>query len=346
MSGGAGTRLWPVSRRASPKQFHNLGGESSLIIETIKRVAGDGFAAPIILANAGHQPLIEKQLSGSNVAPDLIILEPEPRNTAPAIAAVTCAVPGDEILAVLPADHLVADKNAFAEALLHCRDAADAGRIVTLGLTPLAPETGFGYIKAGAPQADGIRIVDRFVEKPDRQTAASYIASGDYFWNAGIFVFRADVMREEMLRFCPQTLDAAERAIANSGQEGRVLRLCETEFVATIAQSIDYEIMERTCRASVFPVSLDWSDIGSWESLWKVAKKDKDGNANTGGAIVTIDATNNLVVTDGAAVAVVGLSDIVIVVSREGVLVMPKERTQDVKLVVEAFKQSGRYDLL
>lgn len=345
MSGGAGTRLWPLSTRAAPKQFHALGGAQSLFTAAAQRVAGPQFAAPIILANVDHAGLIRESLAEAGLAAALLILEPEPRNTAPAIAAAALAAAPDDILAVLPADHAIPDGPAFAAALLGAAEAAAAGRIVTFGLKPTRPETGFGYIKS-AENTGAVRKVERFVEKPDLETAERYLASGDYFWNAGIFLFRARTMLDEMRKHCPATVEAAQAAISRGALNGTELRLDAEAFARTHAQSIDYEIMEKTDRASVAPMAIDWSDIGSWAALWEIADKDENGNAATAEEAVLIDAAGNIAVSTGPAIALVGVDNLVVVATKDGVLVMPKERAQDVKRVVEALKARGRSDLL
>ncbi|MEM9706670.1 MAG: mannose-1-phosphate guanylyltransferase/mannose-6-phosphate isomerase [Pseudomonadota bacterium] len=351
MSGGSGTRMWPLSRKAHPKQFHKLFSELSLFQETLKRVStGNGpFNDPIILASALHRHLIENDLNELGVLPELIILEPMARNTAPAVAALSVAAerrrPGG-VVVVLPADHLIPDHQAFSAALESGRQAAADGAIVTFGLKPKHPETGYGYIQSGDGLGGAARRVAAFKEKPDLETAKKYVASGDYHWNAGIFMFRSDVMLEELREHAGETLDAASRAVEAGAQDGPALSLDANAFEAAPDNSIDYAVMEVTRRAAVVPIDIDWSDIGSWAATWEIAEKDMSGNAARGDAAIFIDAQNTLAVSQGQKIAAVGVRDLLIIATDDGVLVLPRERAQEVKSVVNALKASGETDLL
>lgn len=343
--------MWPLSRRARPKQFHPLVSDSTMLQESVLRLQGDGdaFKAPVFLASERHHDLLTEQLRAAGVAPSLVILEPEPRNTAPAIAALAVAAerenPG-EVLAILPADHMIDDAAAFRETLLKGAPTAAQGAIVTFGVTPTRPETGYGYIRAGEALNDAARKVSAFVEKPDRETAERYVASGSYYWNAGIFMFRSDVMIEEMKKRCPEILEAAEAAVARAVRTGATLRLDADAFAAAPEDSIDYAVMEHTDKAAVTPASVGWSDIGSWTALWEVSDKDGDGNASKGGEAVLLDCANTLAVTDGPKIAAIGVEDLLIIATADGVLVAPRERAQDVKKIVQELKAGGRTDLL
>ena len=351
LSGGAGTRMWPLSRRARPKQFHPLVSENTMLQESVLRLQGDGdvFKAPIFLASERHRDLLTEQLRAAGVAPSLVILEPAPRNTAPAIAALAVAAerenPG-EVLAILPADHMIADAAAFREALLKGAPTAAAGVIVTFGVAPTRPETGYGYIRAGEALNDETRKVIAFVEKPDLETAERYVASGNYYWNAGVFMFRSDVMIGEMQHFCPEILKAAEAAVARAMRTGAELRLDAEAFAAAPEDSIDYAVMEHTDKAAVAPASVGWSDIGSWAALWEVSSKDGDGNASKGEEAVLLGCANTLAVSDGPTIAAVGVEDLVIIATADGVLVAPRDRAQEVKKIVQELKAAGRTDLL
>ena len=355
LSGGSGTRMWPVSRRPSPKQFHPLVSENSMLQDAVLRMRdGKGvFGAPILLANKAHRGLIADQLRAIDVDPALVILEPSPRNTAPAIAALAVAAEREnsgEILVILPADHAIADAGAFRETLARGAPAADAGAIVTFGVEPTRAETGYGYIRAGGVLSEAlggdVRKVSAFVEKPDLETAEKYLASGDYFWNAGIFMFRSDVMIDEMRRLCPDILKAAETAVQRAEKDSAELRLDAAAFSEAPEDSIDYAVMEHTDKAAVAPMSVGWSDIGSWAALWEISDRDDQGNASTGEDALLLDCSNTLVVADGPRVAAIGVDDLVVVATADGVLVAPRDRSQDVKKVVARLKERGLRELL
>ena len=360
LSGGSGTRMWPLSRRARPKQFHPLASQKTMLQETVLRLRNDaadapgggegaGFLAPILLASTAHRDLVVEQLRAVNVDPAMIILEPMAKNTAPAIAALAAAAEREnsgEILVILPADHVIAPADAFREILRKGAVAAAAGSIVTFGVEPTRPETGYGYIRAGEALDGAASRVGAFVEKPALETAKAYLASGDYFWNAGIFMFRSDVMIEQMRKFCPEILKAAQEAVLRGARSGPELRLDGEAFSAAPEESIDYAVMEHTDAAAVVPAGVDWSDIGSWGALWEIADKDADGNAHAGGEPLFLDCANTLAVSDGPKIAAVGIEDLIIVATADGVLVAPRERSQDVKKIVERLKAGEDTNLL
>lgn len=348
LAGGAGTRLWPLSTTRSPKQFHALGTAHPLLTETALRVQGEGFLSPVIVGNIHHAGRITECLAAGGIAPDCMILEPESRNTAPAIAVAALAVEDpDAIIAALPADHRVDDASGFRACLRRAANAATSDQIVTLGVRPRGAETGFGYIRASTALSEGVLKVEGFVEKPDAQTAASYVASGDYFWNSGIFVFRAGAMVDSFARLRPETLAAAREALRLGDRSAKVIRLDAGAFGRTHARSIDHEIMERITNAAMVPADFGWSDLGSANALWEAMPKDSAGNASGGGGeSVFVEARENLIHTNGPAVALVGVEGLAVIATPEGIVVIPKSRAQDIKAVVEELRRRGRADLV
>ena len=341
LSGGSGTRLWPLSREAYPKQFLPLAGEDTMLQATWRRVAPVAGAAPIVVAGEDHRFLVAEQLRQVGVAAASILLEPVGRNTAPAIAAAALqamADGDDPLLLVLPSDHVVRDAEAFRAAVQEASAAADAGALVTFGIVPTAPETGFGYIQAEA--GEGVRKVLRFVEKPDAATAQSYLDAGGYYWNSGMFLFRASRYLEELARFRADILDGARAAFETARRDGDFVRLAADAFAATPAESIDYAVMERTDAAMVLPVDIGWNDVGSWSALWDVAERDAAGNAHHGD-VIAVDSRNSYA-WSRRLVALVGVDDIVVVETDDAVLVARKDKVQQVKDVVAQLKQEQR----
>ncbi|MDQ2702984.1 MAG: mannose-1-phosphate guanylyltransferase/mannose-6-phosphate isomerase [Pseudomonadota bacterium] len=342
LSGGSGTRLWPLSREAYPKQFLPLAGKDTMLQATWLRVASiAGVAAPIVVAGEDHRFLVAEQLRQAGAPAPAIMLEPVGRNTAPAIAAAALhAVAGgdDPLLLVLPSDHVVRDPDAFRAAVREASVAADAGALVTFGIVPTAPETGFGYIHAEA--GNGVRKVLRFVEKPDAATAQSYLDAGGYYWNSGMFLFRASRYLEELARFRADILDGARAAFDAARRDGDFIRLDKDAFAATPAESIDYAVMERTDAAMVLPVDIGWNDVGSWSALWDVAERDADGNASHGD-VIAVDSRNSFAYAR-RLVALVGVDDVVVVETDDAVLVARKDKVQQVKDVVALLKQEQR----
>ena len=341
LSGGSGTRLWPLSREAYPKQFLPLVGEDTMLQATWRRVAPVAGAAPIVVAGEDHRFLVAEQLRQVGVAAASILLEPVGRNTAPAIAAAALqamADGDDPLLLVLPSDHVVRDAEAFRAAVQEASAAADAGALVTFGIVPTAPETGFGYIQAEA--GEGVRKVLRFVEKPDAATAQSYLDAGGYYWNSGMFLFRASRYLDELARFRADILDGARAAFDAARRDGDFVRLAADAFAATPAESIDYAVMERTDAAMVLPVDIGWNDVGSWSALWDVAERDAAGNAHHGD-VIAVDSRNSYA-WSRRLVALVGVDDIVVVETDDAVLVARKDKVQQVKDVVAQLKQEQR----
>jgi mannose-1-phosphate guanylyltransferase/mannose-6-phosphate isomerase len=349
MSGGAGTRLWPASRSASPKQLHRLVGERTLLQQSIDRVgAADLFAPPIIVCNERYARQVREQLADLP-SPPRMILEPFGRNTA---AVAACAAAwlsrqghGEDLILLAPSDHLMARPEAFREAVRRAVPAARAGWLVTLGVTPTCPETGYGYIRMGAP-TEGVFAAEAFVEKPDPATAQRYLDDGGYVWNAGYFLFQADRMLAELTRLQPRILASCEAAVAGASPQGEDAILLEPKaFAACPSDSIDYAIMEKAERIAVAPMDAGWSDLGSWQAVWEASARDHAGNAVAGPAV--LEATRGcLVQSDGPLVGAVGVHDLMIVVSGGAVLVAPRDQAQQVKALVERLKAEGREDLL
>jgi mannose-1-phosphate guanylyltransferase/mannose-6-phosphate isomerase len=343
LSGGSGTRLWPLSREAYPKQFLPLAGDDTMLQATWIRVAAIADSAPIVVANEEHRFLVAEQLRQAGAPTPAIVLEPVGRNTAPAIAAAAlqATVDGaDPLLLVLPSDHVVRDAEAFRKAVRRALPAAEQGALVTFGIRPDAPETGFGYIHAEAGEDDGVRRVLRFVEKPDAETARAYLVAGGYSWNSGMFLFRASRYLEELGRFRPDILAAVREAFAKARRDGDFIRLDRGAFAASPSDSIDYAVMEKTDAAMVLPVDIGWNDVGSWSALWDVAERDADGNACHGDVIV-VDSRNSYAYAR-RLVALVGVDDVIVVETDDAVLVARKDRVQQVKDVVARLKAEQR----
>lgn len=350
MSGGAGTRLWPVSRVGAPKQFHSLGGgqpgaQRTLIQETALRATGEGFARPIVVCNESHAEIAAGQLAEAGLEP-LIVLEPAARNTAACAVAAAAIVaqedPGGLVL-LAPADHVIKDLAAYRAAIEAGRPAAEAGQLVVFGIRPDRPETGYGYIRAAASEG-AVRPVAQFVEKPDRATAEAYVADPAYSWNAGFFLFAAKAFLDEARRLAPAVAAAAEAGVACAVRSGRQLRL-GAAFAEAPAISVDYAVFEKTDKAVVAPCEIGWSDVGAWRALWELAEQADDHNALQGD-VVSVDSAGCLVRTDGPTVALAGVQDLVVIVENGVVMVAAKDDPAAVKALVERLKTEGRDDLL
>ena len=348
MSGGAGTRLWPLSTATAPKQFHALATEKTMIQETAMRLSGEAFAPSIIICGRGHFEMADAQLSEVDLRPQAIILEPMARNTA-AVAAVA-ALAGrhsdpDALVLMVPADHVITKPDAFRDAILAAAEMAKE-RIVTFGIRPTHPETGFGYIEHGTDLGGGIYEIKRFLEKPNPETAMAYVRDGRHDWNAGIFLFSPRVMLEELDMYAPEVLaaaaDAWEKATrVEDGEGGATVNLDADSFIQAPSISIDYAVMEKTGRSAVIPCDIGWADVGGFAELWRLGAKDEDGN-HARGKTILIDARNCLIQNHGGpAVAVIGLEDIMVISTPSGVLVCPLDRAQDVKKAAEAAKGLG-----
>jgi mannose-1-phosphate guanylyltransferase / mannose-6-phosphate isomerase len=348
LAGGTGSRLWPLSRELFPKQFHDLLGDGSLLQNTLRRARRAGGEAPVIVCNEEHRFLVAEQCREIEQKWQRIILEPQGRNTAPAIALAAlevCRVHGDAILLVLPSDHLIGDEDGFAQAVGQAREAAAGGALVTFGIAPTAPETGYGYIQApGAMAGNGAVAVASFVEKPDQATAERYLASGGYFWNSGMFVFCARAYLDELGRWQPEMLDRVRSAFENSSEDLDFLRP-GPEFLESPAESVDYAVMERTAQAKVVPVAFGWSDVGSWSAIWEASPHDAQGN-HLAGDVLAIDSRNCYVLAQNRLVGAIGVDDLVVVETADAVLVACRDQVQNVKQLVEQLKECSREEYL
>ena len=347
LSGGAGTRLWPLSRELYPKQLLRLVAERTMLQETVARTEGlPELAPPIVVCNENHRFMVAEQLRELGTAPQAIVLEPQGRNTAPAAAIAALLVSGgadaDPVLLVLPADHVITDVPAFQAAVAGGRVAAESGSLVTFGVVPDRAETGYGYIRRGAGPGPAFTVA-KFVEKPDTATARGYVESGEYYWNSGMFMFRASAYLAELGRYAPVMLAACRAALAAAGRDLDFLRLPAQEFASCPSDSIDYAVMEKTDRAVVVPLAAGWSDVGSWAALADALPRDAEGNV-TAGDVLTEDSSGCYLHSTSRLVAAVGLRDHVVVETKDAVLVAPRDRVQDVKELVAELKARGRYE--
>jgi len=345
MAGGSGSRLWPLSRQLNPKQFLPLAdADFSMLQATIQRLAGLGAALPRLICNEQHRFLAAEQLRLLGLEKAGILLEPVGRNTAPAIALAAlqaCSETEDPILLVLAADHLIKDVEAFQTCIQTALPLAQDGKLVTFGIVPTHAETGYGYIEQGIDVGIGGFKVSRFVEKPDLVTAQEYLANGSYFWNSGMFMFRASRYLEELETYRPDILAACRAALAGGSQDMHFTRVDEAAFAACPDDSVDYAVMEKTADAVMVPLDAGWSDIGSWTALWDVSDKDQQGNVFKGD-VLNQQSRNTYVHADSRLVATVGLDDLVIVETKDAVLVAHKDHVQDVKKIVEQLKNGSR----
>jgi mannose-1-phosphate guanylyltransferase/mannose-6-phosphate isomerase len=350
LSGGSGTRLWPLSRSMYPKQFIRFfnGAEPSFLGRTLARLqAADGFKPPLLLCNNDHRFLVQEEIERSGILPKGIILEPVARNTAAAIAVAALIVAREDaegLLVVMPSDHVIKDEAKFTEAVRRAAKVASGGKLVLFGIQPDGPNTGYGYIRQGNPLegfGGAAYKVDAFYEKPDRATAETYIAAGNTFWNSGIFVLHARTVLSELRRLEPKILDAATGALDKSSNDLGFRRLDRAEFSAAPNISIDYAVMERTSEAAMLPIDVGWNDVGSWSSLWDIARRDQNGNYVHGDAV--LEATRDCYVhSEKAIVSTIGVDNLVIVDTPDALLVADKSRSQDVSKIVARLKQSNR----
>jgi mannose-1-phosphate guanylyltransferase/mannose-1-phosphate guanylyltransferase/mannose-6-phosphate isomerase len=344
LSGGAGTRLWPLSRALYPKQFFPLVSELSLLQDTARRVSDPAlFLPPVVVCNHEHRFIVAEQLREIGLAAREIVLEPAARNTGAACAAAALLLAEeDPLLLVLPSDHAIADEPAFRAAVEAAAAAAESGALVTFGIAPARPETGYGYIERGAAlEYPGCFKIARFKEKPDAATAAQMLAAGNWSWNSGMFLFRASALLAEMGRFAPEVVATCRAALEKSRRDLDFLRLDETAFAKCPSISIDYAVMEKTDRAAVVPAEMGWSDVGSWTALWETGAQDVAGNVLKGDVTVS-DVRNCYIHSEDRLVAAIGLADMTLVVTDDAVLAAPRARAQEVKALVESLVASGR----
>lgn len=340
MAGGSGSRLWPLSRAAHPKQFIHLNNEGTMLQNTVKRLSRLDVKSSVVICNEEHRFFVAEQLREIEKL-DSIILEPVARNTAPAIGlAAFLARDEDPLLLVLAADHVVHDETSFTEAVSDAICLAESGKLVTFGIVPKDANTGYGYIKRGRSHDVGF-VVDQFVEKPTSEAAEKFLESGEFFWNSGMFLFKASRYLDELKRFRPDIYQACELAVTNINSDLDFVRIDKEEFTACPSESIDYAVMEKTDDAIVVPMDAGWCDVGSWLSLWDISKKDVGGNAIVGDVILQ-DCCNSYVRSEDKLVAAIGVDDLVIVVTKDAVLVAHKDNAQNVKTLVQELKKRSR----
>nr|BCN19442.1 mannose-1-phosphate guanylyltransferase [Vibrio metoecus] len=346
MAGGTGSRLWPLSRELYPKQFLDVTGKGTMLQQTVERLSSINHQAPILVCNEEHRFIAAEQMRLGGFEHGGIILEPVGRNTAPAIALAalraTIESKGEEdvTLLVLAADHLINDEEAFVKSVEAALPFASSNKLVTFGIVPNKPETGYGYIKAGALEGSAF-AVDKFVEKPDIETAKRYLASGEYFWNSGMFMFKAGRYLEELEKHAPEILTVCKRAIESPSLDQEFIRVDKDIFETCPKDSIDYAVMEKTDSAIVVPMDAGWSDVGSFSALWETSSKDSHNNV-LNGDVITVDSSNNYIRAENKLVASVGVNNLVIVETKDALLVADKDRVQDVKVVVEKLKLAKR----
>ena len=343
LSGGSGTRLWPLSRRHYPKQFLPLVSNHTMIQETLLRLTGiSGLKAPIAVCNEDHRFMMAEQLREIDVTPAAIILEPLGRNTAPAVAlAALTATSEDDVLLILPADHVIENVQAFQDAVGQAKLLAEQGYLVTFGIVPTEPETGYGYIKRSTEAVDAAYKVASFVEKPNLETAKAYLESGDYYWNSGMFAFKASSFLSELEKFNPDMLEKCRQALKVAKVDMDFVRLDKEIFATCPSDSIDYAVMEKTAKAVVIPMDAAWNDVGSWSALWDVTDKDALGNAIMGD-VLTVDTSNSFIHAHSKLVSVVGLDNVIVVETADAVMIAAKDRVQDVKEIVDQLKAKNR----
>lgn len=345
LSGGVGSRLWPLSREGFPKQFQPLASEQSMLLETLGRLDGlPDIAAPVMVCNEAHRFLVAQQLQDAQCDRAHILLEPLGRNTAPAVAAAALqarSMAEDALMLVLPADHVISDCDAFQAAVKQGEPLARQGKLVTFGIVPTRAETGYGYINQGAELADSVYELKRFVEKPDPETAQGYVDSGDYLWNSGMFLLSATAYLDELEKHAPAIFEASVAAFDAASRDLDFIRLGEAEFSASPSDSIDYAVMEHTKNGAVVALDCGWNDVGAWSALWDVAQKDAAGNVLSGDVMCEA-VSNSYLRSETRLVAGLGLDNVVVVETADAVLVADRDRVQDVKAIVSRLKSADR----
>ena len=353
LSGGTGSRLWPMSRELNPKQFLSLYGDQTMLQETMTRLEGvTDLAEPIVVCNEEHRFMVAQQMSDIGVKVDKIILEPVGRNTAPAIAAAAEYIHGkedskDAVMLILAADHIIQDTAEFHRVIEAGRRVAEQGQLITFGIVPDKAETGYGYIKRAESfsKEDNAYNVERFVEKPDLATAQTYFDSGEYYWNSGMFMFKASTILDELKSLSPEIYQAVKKAVSDGIKDLDFCRLDNESFTASPSDSIDYAVMEKTDKAVVLPLDAEWNDVGAWSALWEVKERDENGNVFHGD-ILHHDVSNSYIHADERMVAVVGVDNCVVIETADAVLVVDKDRSQDVKAIVNQLKASRREEII
>ena len=344
MAGGSGTRLWPLSRSLYPKQFLSLINENSLLQETLKRLDGLNCLPPVIVSNNEHRFIVAEQLRQFGVDDFQIILEPVGRNTAPAVALAalkSLELHGDHHMLVLAADHAIQDIEAFHAAGLAAEQESVDNKLVTFGIVPTKPETGYGYIKKGEQVKNSVFKVNSFVEKPDLETAKNYLEQKCYLWNSGMFMFKASVYLDELKKFRPDILAACKESLSSASTDLDFIRLNSDVFAECPDESIDYAVMEKTQDCVVIPLDADWSDIGSWTSLWEISEKDEHENVSHGD-VINYNSRNNYIYSEGSLISTVGVNNLIIVQTKDALLVAQQDNVQDIKKIVEILKKQKR----
>lgn len=344
LSGGSGTRLWPLSRKMFPKQFLSLAGEQSMLQETISRLNGLELMPPIVVCNEDHRFIVAEQLKQLEITGSQIILEPIGRNTAPAVAvSALLSIKNDPeaLILILAADHVIDNKIEFHKAIEKAKYHARRGKLVTFGIVPVGPETGYGYIQRGNSLDNGGFQVGQFVEKPDLATAEKYLNSGDFYWNSGMFLFNASRYLEELGKFRPDILEICQQAVSEVSIDYDFQRLGGDTFRMCPSESVDYAVMEKTNAAVVLPLDAGWNDIGSWSALWEINEKDTNGNALKGDVLIQ-QTKNCLIHTEERLVATVGVENLIVIETKDAVLVADRSKSQEVKKIVEQLQEQER----